>query len=100
MTAVDLVVVGSPYRLHGSFDKNITGATITVHYTPPSPGIPGTWTGTVENGPTGGFYCDVTAAENAEAGEWTAWAEAILGGIVIAKTFGARYTVAVEGYVP
>ncbi|MBE3065475.1 MAG: hypothetical protein IMZ69_10720, partial [Spirochaetes bacterium] len=94
-----MVVVGSPYQLHGSFNTDITGAVITVHYTPPSPGVPGTWTGAVEDGPTGNFSCGVTAVQNNAAGDWAVWAEATLGGVVIAKTFGARVIVQAEGTV-
>jgi hypothetical protein len=98
MTLLDfMVVIGTPYRLHGAFNKDITGATITVHYTPPSPGAPGTWAGTIENAATGGFYCDVTAAANNAAGDWIVWADAKVGGIVIAKTFGTRVMVVADG---
>lgn len=98
MTLLDMMVVnGSPYRLHGSFGVDITGATVTVHYTPPSPGASGTWVGAAEDGTEGDFYCNVAATQNNAAGDWIVWADATLGGIVIAKTFGAKVIVVAEG---
>jgi len=100
MTLLDImVVVGAPYRLHGEFNRDITGAEITVHYTPPSPGVAGTWTGAIEDAAAGDFYCDVTAEANSPAGDWIVWAEAKVGGVVIAKTFGARVIVTTENTV-
>ena len=100
MTLLDMMVVkGSPYRIHGSFGVDITGATVTVYYTRPSPGAPGTWVGYIDVGEDGDFYCNVAAAQNDTAGDWTVWADATLGGLVIAKTFGAKVIVADEGTV-
>ena len=99
MTLLDImVVVGAPYRLHGEFNRDITGATITVHYTPPV-GSPGTWAGVIEDAASGGFYCDVTGVQNTPAGDWVVWADAQVGGVVIAKTFGARVIVTTENTV-
>jgi hypothetical protein len=90
-----MVPKGAPYLLEGSFDKDITGATITIHYTTPA-GVPGTWTGTIVTAATGAFSCAVTALQNNEAGTWLAYAEAILSTVVIGKTFTAQIVVVPE----
>jgi hypothetical protein len=100
MTLLDMMVVnGSPYRLHGSFGVDITGATVTVHYTPPSPGAPGTWVGAIEDGTAGDFLCNVAATQNNAAGDWIVWVEAVLNDVCIARTFGALVKVMAEGTV-
>ena len=97
MTILDMMVrKGTPYRLQGTFGVDITGATITVHYVPPSPGVAGTWTGAIEDAAAGDFYCDVTALQNNAAGDWAVYADAIVGGVTIAGTFAARVVSALE----
>lgn len=87
----DLHIAGSDLRfeltiLRDGVAPGVTDPllTATLHYTAPD-GTSGTWPGTIDDDEAGTVHHDVAAVDNADAGRWTVWAEAIFtaGGVLI-----------------